>query len=232
MKAGDDARSYLRRHRHGVLSTLSKKLDGYPFGSIVPCVTDHAARPVIFISRLAEHTKNIDADPRVSLLVRDAGSDPQAGARLTFVGNARRASDDLATLQARYLNLIPDAARLVALGDFSFYRIEPVVLRFIGGFGAIEWISAHDYAPPANTLAECEADIVAHMNTAHATTLRDYCRHFQGRHPVAVTMVGIDCDGFDVRADGEHLRIDFDPPVIDAHTARAALAAMAGQSRA
>ena len=112
MNAGDEARRYLRQHGHGVLSTNSKKLGGYPFGSVVTCVPDHSARPVIYISRLAEHTKNIDADSRVSLLVRDANTDPQAGARLTLTGDAVRATGDLAALQARFLAYVPDAARL------------------------------------------------------------------------------------------------------------------------
>jgi hypothetical protein len=232
MNAGVEARRYLRRHRHGVLSTISKKLDGYPFGSVAPCVLDHAARPAIFISRLAEHTRNIEADSRVSLLVHDAGTDAQAAARLTLVGNATRVADDAAALQARYLRYFPDAGRLVALGDFAFYRIEPVTLRFIGGFGAIHWISAASYAPPPNTLAGCESDIVAHMNADHAAALRDYCRHARRTHTAAVTMIGIDCDGFDVLADGEPLRYEFAEPVVDATAARAALVAMAHQARA
>jgi heme iron utilization protein len=232
MNAADEARRYLRRHRHGVLSTISKKLGGYPFGSVVPCVPDHSARPVIFISRLAEHTKNLDADPRVSLLVRDTNSDVQDSARLTLIGNAVHANNNLAALEARYLKYVPDAARLVSLGDFSFYQIEPVALRYIGGFGAIHWISAQDYTPLANTMGECEADIVTHMNADHAAALRDYCRHFKRCQPAAVTMTGIDYDGFDVRADDELMRFDFDSPVVDAHMARAALVAMAAQARA
>ena len=231
MSTGQEARRYLRHHRYGVLSTLSKKLDGYPFGSVVPCVTDHAARPVILVSRLAEHTKNIEADPRVSLLVRDAGADPQESARLTMVGNARPAGDDRAALQARYLQYFPAAERLLALGDFSFFHIEPVTLRYIGGFGAIHWISSSTYAPPVNALAACEADIVAHMNTDHAPALRDYCRHYKQRQPAAVSMIGLDCDGFDLNADDEILRFDFAQPVSDAPTARAALKAMVAGAR-
>ena len=105
-------------------------------------------------------------------------------------------------------------------------------MRYIGGFGAIHWISDRNFAPPANTMAACESDIIAHMNTDHAAALRDYCRHFKHRQPAAAAMTGIDCDGFDVRADGEIMRFDFDPPVIDARMARAALAAMAEQARA
>ena len=231
MSTGHAARRYLRHHLHGVLATISQKLDGYPFGSVVPCLTDHAARPVMLVSRLAEHTKNIAADPRASLVVRDAGADPQAGARLTLTGDARRAGAELSALQARYLQYFPAAERLLALGDFSFFCIEPVTLRYIGGFGAIHWISPADYAPPANALAACEADIVAHMNADHGAALRDYCRHFKQRQPATVGMLGIDCDGFDVRADQEVLRFEFDQPVVDAQAARTALQAMAAGAR-
>lgn len=232
MIAGAETRRYLRLHRHGVLSTISKKFAGYPFGSVVPFVLDHAARPVILISRLAEHTNNIAADPRVSLLVRDAALEPQESARLTLIGKAQPATDGLAALEARYLRHIPEAARLVALGDFSFYFIQPVMLRFVGGFGVIEWLTADRYAPPVNALAECESDIVAHMNAEHTAALCNYSRYVRHREPAAVTMTGIDCDGFDLSADGEVVRIDFDQPVVDAPMARGALAAMATRVRA
>ena len=90
MKEGDTARRYLRRHHHGVLSTLSKKLGGHPFGSLVPFVLDHVARPAILVSRLAEHTANIDAEPRVSLLVHADAADAQA-VRAALVALAREA---------------------------------------------------------------------------------------------------------------------------------------------
>ena len=88
MTIAAQARRYLRAHRYGILSTLSQKLGGYPFGSLAPYVLDHAARPVILVSRLAEHTRNIDADPRVSLLVYESSGDPQAAARITLSGDA------------------------------------------------------------------------------------------------------------------------------------------------
>ena len=231
MSAGEAARRYLRHHRSGVLSTLSKKFDGHPFGSSVPFVTDHAAWPLILISRLAEHTKNIAADARVSLLVREASADAQEGARLTLLGTARAAGPEHSALQTRYLNHFPAAQRLFALGDFSLFRVEPLALRYIGGFGAIQWIAACDYAPPANELADCEDAIVAHMNDGHGAALRDYCRHYKQREPASVAMAGIDCDGFDLRVDAELLRFEFAQPVIDAATARAALVAMAAESR-
>jgi putative heme iron utilization protein len=224
MSEGSDARRFLRRRRHGVLSTLSRRFDGYPHGSAVPFVPDHVARPVILVSRLAEHTRNLEGDSRVSLLVQDGDADVQAGARLTLVGDARPGKD---MELARYLNYSPGAERLLALGDFSFWTIEPRALRFIGGFGDIRWISAADYAPPRHALAGDEDAIVSHMNLEHAHNLLDYCRHYHGRDTAAATMVGIDCDGFDVRAGEVVLRFDFEPPVLDAAGARAALVAMA-----
>lgn len=148
MSPGAAARAYLRRHHGGVLSTISKRLAGYPFGSVVPYVLDHDARPVILISRLAEHTQNIDGDARVSLLVNDSADDIQAGARLTLVGDAERAHGDLELLRARYLSYFPDAGKLFALGDFALYRVGPRHLRWIGGFGDIRWIAAEAYFPP------------------------------------------------------------------------------------
>lgn len=232
MSEGRAARSYLRAHHHGVLATISKQLHGYPFGSVVPFTLDHAARPVILVSRLAEHTKNIIADARTSLLVQDPAASDPAAARLTLVGDAVRISGDLDALRTRYLGFFPAAQRLLDLGDFEFYRIEPVQLRYIGGFGAIHWISAASYAPPANELEGQESGIIAHMNTDHPHNLRDYCRHFKQRAATAAAMIGIDCDGFDVRADGESLRFDFAQPVTDAASARHELVAMARAARA
>jgi heme iron utilization protein len=230
MTNGRDARRYLRAHRSGVLSTLSAKLGGYPFGSIVPFALDRDCRPVILISALAEHTRNLAADPRASLIVHDYADDVQAGTRLTLVGDAAPLPDN-AEARARYLGQFPAAANLLALGDFSFWAMAPKRLLFIRGFGRIDWIDADEFAPPPSSLAEAEETIVAHMNADHTVALTDYCRHHHGVTPVAVEMTGIDCDGFDVRADGRLLRFEFPDVVTNAGKAREALVAMARAAR-
>ncbi len=233
---GAAARLYLRRHHAGMLATLSHRLGGYPFGSVVPFVLDHAARPVILASRLAEHTRNIAADPRASLLVNDPSGDVQAGARLTLVGDAARMEGDFASLRARYLRYLPGAHRLLALGDFDFYRIEPSQVRFISGFADIHWISAAAFAPPCNKLADDEDDLVARISVEHARDLRECCRFFHGRETARATVVGVDCDGLDLRAEdaspGIALRVDFEHPVITAAAARTQLRALANRARA
>jgi putative heme iron utilization protein len=226
-----DARRLLRKNRFGMLATLSKKFSGHPFGSITPYILDHDARPVILISTLAEHTKNIENDNRVSLLVHEAGDNVQAEARITVLGNCARMQDQ-EQVKTRYLRYFPNASGYFATHDFFFYRIEPIMIRYIGGFGEIHWIEAESFTVPENKLAAQEAGILAHMNDDHAHNLLDYCHHAHGKKVKKVEMVGIDCDGFDARADGELLRFDFDTPVLDAMLAREALVKMAKECKA
>jgi hypothetical protein len=230
MRPGEEARRFLRSHRSGVLSTLSASLPGYPFGSIVPFVLDADCRPVILISALAEHTKSLAGDPRAGLIVHGYEADVQAGLRLTLMGDAARIAGDGAA-QSRYVRYFPAAQDLLALGDFSFWALDPKRLLFIRGFGRIHWIDPAAFCPPANRLAAAEEEIVAHMNADHGAALVDCCRHAHGAAPREVAMVGIDCDGFDVRADGSLLRIAFDEPVTNAGKARAALVSMTRRAR-
>jgi putative heme iron utilization protein len=228
---GAEARRFVRAHPHGVLATLSKRLDGYPFGSITPFVADHTGAPVILISTLAEHAKNIEADSRVSLIVHPCADDMQAAGRVTIIGRAIRLPEKSA-LGPRYLRYVPNAEQYFGMHDFLFYRIEPTAIRFIGGFGKISWVEPASYSASPNQLADIENGILQHMNTDHADTLRDYCRHFRGQEAGKAEMIGVDCDGFDVRADGQKLRFEFAEPVLDAEGARAALVKLAQEARA
>jgi len=224
------ARCYLRARHHGVLSTLSHRIAGYPYGSVVPFVLDHQAQPVILVSRLAEHTRNLEADFRTSFVVRDDGDEVQAGARLTLLGNAAPIDGDR-TLRARFLRYQPQAQQLLGLRDFSFWRITPLTLRFIAGFGAIRWISAAEFSPPVHGFAEVEADIVAHMNADHPDALRACCRESLGREVRETQVLGVDCDGFDARADGVRLRLDFPEMAPDAESVRRTLVKMTREAR-
>jgi len=227
MNNAQEARLMLRAHRYGVLSTMSKKFDGYPFGSITPYLVDQDGSLVILISTLAEHTKNIVHDPRVSLITHDQNDQRiQTQGRVTAVGNAEPVPDREQPGQ-RYLRYFPEAQTYLAMHDFSFYRIRPVAIRYIGGFGRIHWVDMENYAVQPYPLIEEESGVIAHMNEDHQDTMRNYCRHFHQHEALDVEMLGIDIDGFDVRADGKVLRFDFSQPVTDAQQARTALVEMA-----
>lgn len=227
MTPAEEARKFLRSTRSAVLSTHSARLPGYPFGSITPFVLDHDGNPLILISTIAEHTKNIAANPHVSLIAFDlSATDMQAGARLTMVGDAVASDKQDEALRARYLRYLPQAAEYFDMHDFLFHRVEIKQARYIGGFGKIHWITGDELRPLPNSLATQEDAILDHMNADHADSLRAYCRHWHDASPENVQMLGIDADGFDVRADGRTLRFSFEAPVVDALSARAALVAM------
>lgn len=218
------ARRLLRAERVGLLSTLSHKLGGYPFGSAVSCLTDHEARPLFLISQLAEHTRNIEQDARASLLVHEQSVDIQASERLTLVGNAVRV-ETTEQLKARYLRYFPGAEPYFAL-DFCFYRIEPVTLRYIGGFGVARWISPAEILPLPNSMAQQEEALLAHLNRNQSGDLQFFCRSYYGTSASDASLVGIDCDGFDILDDGQLLRFDFPDTVLNAEQAEAALLKM------
>jgi len=228
-----DARLWLRAHRHGLLSTHSRAVEGYPFGSVVPYVLDHNACPVLLISRLAEHTKNLAGDARVSLLINEVDKidgDVQAQTRVTLIGQAQRI-ENAETIEPRYERYFPATRGFRTQLDFEFWRIIPVTLRAIAGFAKVHWVSREAYAPPPNALADDEPGILAHMNVDHAHTLREYGR-LQNRSGVEVaTLIGVDCDGFDLIADSKTLRFNFDAPATNAEAVRAALIVLAQQAR-
>ncbi|MEO6423119.1 MAG: DUF2470 domain-containing protein [Candidatus Nitrotoga sp.] len=231
MNNAREARQMLRAHRYGALCTLSKKLDGHPFGSIIPYLVDHDGSLLILISTLAEHTKNIQHDSRLSLITHNQDSPHiQAQGRLTVVGTAQIITDKN-KIDMRYLRYYPEAQSYFDMHDFSFYRIMPQSLRYIGGFGKIHWVEADSYLVPPYPLIQQENAVISHMNTDHRDTMRHYCQYFHKAEVLNVEMLGIDCDGFDVRADEKLLRFDFPEMVLDAQQARHALIAMSREAR-
>lgn len=233
MSAATEARRFLHSTHSGVLSTHSARFEGYPFGSIAPFVLDHEGQPLVLISTIAEHTKNIQKDPRVSLIAFDpAAPDMQAGGRLTLLGDAVISDKQDDALRTRYLRFFPMAAQYFDMHDFLFHRIEIRQARYIGGFGNIHWIPGNALLPPANLLAHQETGILDHMNADHADSLITYCDYVHGVAAKEVSMIGIDADGFDVRADGKLLRFNFENPVTNAQEARSALVALSKAARA
>lgn len=147
-RALDDAEQLLFSRGDGVLCTSSKRADGWPFGSVVPYALDVAGRPIILVASIAEHTRNIGADPRVSLLVQAdvTQGDVQAHGRLCVMGRAVAIPEaDLDDARERYLARLPEAEGYFATHNFSFLRIEVERLRYIGGFGKIFWLDVDRY---------------------------------------------------------------------------------------
>ena len=233
MTLAKEALQFLRTTQSGVLSTFSTKFSGYPFGSVAPFVLDHSGQPIILISTIAEHTKNIIANPKVSLLVFAGDEDLQANARLTLIGEAIQINKGDTDLRARYLRYLPQAASYFDMHDFSFYRIEIAQVRYIAGFGKMGWISGETIQtaePRENSqLATQESSIIEHIIA--------YSKHFHNINATHAQMLGIDNDGFDAKITNEQdksqiLRFSFDEPIQDAQSARMALVRMSKMAKA
>lgn len=221
------ARRLLTHQSVGVLSTHSVDVEGYPFGSIAPFVLDYESAPVLLISDIAQHTRNIKRNNKVSLTVFDqAADDPQAGSRLTWIGDAESIDPDDREIRHRYLRYFPSAESYFDTHDFSFYRIALRRARFIGGFGQIYWIERNDMLVK-NPFRETEKSIIEHMNEDHRQALFHYSKSLAGVEAERVTMTGIDSEGFDMLADKRKVRIDFDSPIYTTEEARANLIRLA-----
>lgn len=194
------ARELLLKEYRGVLSTHSKSMPGFPFGSVVPYCLDADGHPVILISRIAQHTHNLQKDPKCSLLVGEReAEDVQAVGRLTVMAEAHKLTDEAAieAAAARYYRYFPESANYHKAHDFDFWVLQPVRHRYIGGFGAIHWL---DQVTLANVFAgPAEASMIEHMNSDHANAIAHYVALTGLPSTPAAEMVGIDSEGMHLR---------------------------------
>jgi putative heme iron utilization protein len=221
------ARRLLNHQSFGILSTHSIDVPGYPFGSIAPYTLNHDGEPIILISTIAQHTRNINHNNKVSLTVFDPhADDPQAASRLTWIGDAESIDPSDADSRDRYLRYFPSAESYFQTHDFSFYRIGLRKARFIGGFGEIFWIEP-DAMLIKNPFRETEKGIIEHMNQDHQKALVHYCKVLKAVEPNVPSMTGIDSEGFDMLAGKLKLRIDFDSRISTSEQARKELVRLA-----
>jgi putative heme iron utilization protein len=233
------ARTLVYLGRVGSLSTLSRKQEGFPFGSVMPYGLDDQANPVFLISTMAMHTQNVQADPRSSLLVTqpDSNGDPLGAARVTLVGNILPIpAPEVAEARELYLARYANSKYWVDFDDFSFYRMHVVDVYYVGGFGVMGWVSASEYySAQTDPLADTAAGIIQHMNTDHGDALVLLAKAFAGIESQEVTMSSVDRLGFHVRLkmqDGiRGLRIAFLREVGSPAEARQVLVEMVAQAR-
>lgn len=231
---GRAARRVLLETWYGVLSTHSAALPGYPFGSVVPYALDAEGRPVILIANIAQHYRNVTADPRVSLIVLAPGEDVQAAGRLTLLADAEAvplAEEDTAQ---RYYEYFPDARDYHLTHGFHFFRLRPVRARFIGGFGSIHWLAPETVLRPNPFPWALQRSMIEHMNSDHTDAMRAWCALAglatgPDREPV---LAGVDAEGCHLRLGSRVLRVEFARPAEDAAAVRREMAVLAREARA
>lgn len=225
------ARRLVRAADRAALATA--RADSWPYPSLVLVASDPEGRPLLLLSSLAEHTKNLLREPRAALLFDGTGGldAPLTGPRVSVLGEVAPVADD--ALLARYTSRHPSAAAYAGFADFRLYRLEPARGHLVAGFGRIDWIEGRDLlVPPAPNLATAEPAILAHMNGDHAETVDLYAEKLLKLAGGGWRLTGVDPEGADLRQGGRVARLDFRQPVGDAEGVRAAFVQLAREARA
>jgi putative heme iron utilization protein len=227
------AKKLMREGRNGALATLMAG-SGDPYCSLVNVATAPDGAPLLLLSRLAVHTKNILADSRVSLMLDERKEgDPLEGARVMLMGRAV-ATDD-ASARTAYLRRQPEAEMFAGFADFAFYRMAITHAHLVAGFGRIVDLGARDVLTDttgAEPLLAAEADAIAHMNADHAEACRLYAMKLLGGPDGAWTCVGIDPEGLELQLGRAALRLVFPQRVTAPGPLRAMLKELADKARA
>lgn len=235
--AGDENGHIIRRLMRTCtrvsLGTL-EPATGAPYVSLAMVALDLDASPLLYLSDLADHTKNLKSDPRVSLLFDGTlgSAVPLAGERATVQGSIERVADP--RLLARYVARQPDAAAYTGFRDFNLYRVTVRRAHLVAGFGRIHWVAGEAVLLPAEAigaLADQEDAVVAHMNADHVDAVQLYASRLLGLGGGAWAMTGLDPEGCDLRLGAATARLWFAERVHDADGARAELVRLVRRAR-
>jgi heme iron utilization protein len=200
----------LHQTASGTLATHSRQPEGFPYPSILPFALDSRHRPTILVSGLAEHTRNLLADPRAGFLVSHApDGDVLNGERVTLLGTFQKVEPTPEVTQ-RYLRYHPDAARYLALGDFEFWVMSVERMRYIGGFGAMGWLDGKELYSLEPIPSEDETALIGF-----------FAEHIN--RPDQLEAIGVDRYGVDLKKAGSRMRFAFEEPANDIASLHAAL---------
>jgi putative heme iron utilization protein len=227
------AKKLMREARSGALATLMAGSRD-PYCSLVNVASAADGAPLLLISQLAVHTKNILADSRVSLMLDERKEgDPLQGARVMLMGSAQKTQSESA--RRRYLSYQPEAEMFAGFKDFAFYELKLKGAHLVAGFGRIVDLRPEDILTDlsgAEALVEAEAEVIEHMNADHADTTRLYATKLLGAPDGNWRVVGCDPEGLDLQLDRIGMRLPFPQRVAQPGVLRAVLKQMAEQARA
>jgi len=207
---------------------------GDPYCSLVNVATAPCGSPLMLLSTLAIHTKNLLADNRISLMLDECkAGDPLQGARVMLMGSCAKAGDSSAA--SSYLRRHPEAEQYASFGDFAFYRMDIARAHLVAGFGRIVDLAPQDILTDisdAQPLIDAEAGAIAHMNADHAEACRLYATKLLGAPDGDWKCAGIDPEGIELQNGRDALRLLFPQRVTRPGPLRAMLKQLAEQARA
>jgi putative heme iron utilization protein len=235
----EEARTLVSSMTVGYLATVGE--EGDPWCSLVVYGPTADGDPVLLVSTMAEHGRNLMVDPRASLALNDpsAPGDPLDRPRITLAGRVVRPKGEREqeALDA-HVAAIPGAMLYAGWDDFTMWVLEVQRVRWVGGFAVMETVSAEDYrAAQPDPTAPVAAKAVAHVNKDHTDGLLAIARELGGaRGAVAAVCTGLDRYGIDLSCTGAGqsaaARVLFDEPLARAADVRPATIELVTRARA
>lgn len=211
-----EAVNLYRSTNAAILSTMSKKYEGYPFGSFITYVSDKNRTLLMYTSDIAQHTKNLKTNSKacVTLFKLDTEYDKQNSSRLTLMGDLKDVPvDDLEECQERFIKFLPESKKYSSMHDFKFYKLEISRIRWIRGFGDIAWLNPKNWQDNLPRWAKNEKMMIDHMNDDHANVLQSALHAQHGIKDKNVSMMALTIDGYYVKSKENLYFISFDAPV-------------------
>ncbi|WP_448565411.1 HugZ family pyridoxamine 5'-phosphate oxidase [Thalassotalea ganghwensis] len=235
-QAVNQARLFTRQINNGVLSTVSKNLPGYPFGSVTPFISDSQGHIYFYVSDIAQHSRNMSENSKVSLTLyqQAAQGDQNENARVTLVGDCVKVSGEQQdSLITKYVNQFPSAASYRQAHDFAIWRLDIIRVRYIAGFGKIFWLEADEWQQNAAPWDDAqEQRVIEHMNEDHVDAMTLILAHQFGIDCQTPKMSAVLTDGCYLQTNNTRFFIPFSQPCLSIGDIRKELVALTHNARA
>lgn len=229
-----NAVNLFRTSSAAILSTVSKKHDGYPFGSFITYVSSRNRNIFLYASDIAEHTKNLRNNSKacMTLFKIDDDYDKQNSARLTLLGDLRSVpQEEVKSCEKRFHKFLPESKKYAAMHDFNFYQLEISEIRWIGGFGQIAWLDKEHWQKPEPSWLDKEPEMIEHMNQDHRNVIFSALAAQHKIRDEKALMCALSTDGYYVTANHKIYFIKFNEPCYSAGKYRKALVEQAKEFR-
>tara|TARA_B100000575_G_scaffold294365_1_gene309865 strand:+ start:2430 stop:3161 length:732 start_codon:yes stop_codon:yes gene_type:complete len=229
-----DALLLYRGSRSGILSTISKKYEGYPFGSFVTFVSCANRSLIIYTSNIAQHTINLKNNSKACLTLSelDTDYDEQNSSRLTLMGDLKEIPDAKINLtKERFFKFLPKSKNYSSMHDFKFYKLEISKIRWIGGFGDIAWLNSKNWDDQEPEWLEDEKMIVDHMNDDHSNVIKSVLNAIHKIKDEDAKMFSLCIDGYYILSNEKIYFIQFEKPVFSSLDYRKCLVKQAKKYR-
>ena len=203
----------MRNCREGVLSTVSKKYEGYPFGSFVTFISGADRSIIFYASDIAQHTINLKNNSKACItLFNLSEGDKQDSARLSLMGDVKKIDKDVEEISGQFIEFFPESSQYSNMHDFNFYSLNISQVRWIGGFGKIAWLSSTNWNPIRPKWLKQEKSMIEHMNEDHSNSIVSALNAKLGIKDKHAKMLRLTMDGYYVSSKNKIYFLDFNLP--------------------